>query len=310
MKFEEGRKFYTIAADGSAYKFADEVPANFQADVLPAGVYTYHRTMFYNYVVKSSIESEEIVPFVGKVYEEFRQRLMRIFDPKFQKLVKDNGEKLKSSFILYGPKGSGKSVMAKSVIDEMIDKHDVIVIKNDAISSIKEAVSAIRQREPNRFIVWFVDECEDTFEYENEVADFLDGGNSTDNFMFLGITNKPSEFSNKFFGRPSRIKEWFFMDAPPKEMQIKLMARKLPNHIKPFAEDFVEWIIDIMSNTDKELTLNVDILKHVCTDTVYELELMDKQLSEVKQEDIINTLTKYLILNNQEVNTDFDDSEY
>lgn len=143
---------------------------------------------------------------------------------------KDNYKKLgllqSRGLILYGPPGSGKSLALQQVGEAMAAKGDIMLFANSP-SQIANALTSIRQIEPERKIVVAFEEADELASYdERTLLRLMDGDMKVNNVLYLATTNYIDRLSPRL-QRPGRFDKRVFVGPPKLEHRVQYLKAKL-----------------------------------------------------------------------------------
>lgn len=142
-----------------------------------------------------------------------------------------------------GISGSGKTVLAKRIAMECVDKGKmpVIIITSETVGDLPLVLSIIKQP-----CVFFLDEFEKMFEKardQNFLLTILDGINQY-NHLFLMTCNESDNINGYMLRRPSRIRYHFKFDRVPTAIVDEIINR---NYV-PAVDSFVDTLRIICDN--------------------------------------------------------------
>lgn len=256
---------YIKSKDGKSFKPFDPEDTSNHVERLPAGLYDLKisQGMFTTTIYFEANEDKEsyIEPLANKTYVEIKDEVDNSCNPKIAELYKDMQYINKKGVVVYGPPGTGKTVLVKLIAKAMCEKYDAIAIQIDPNNSlhaniIGPVLKSLREVEKDRTIIVIHDECEVLFRnYESSFVTLLDGKDSINNFVYIGITNFIEKIGTKFKDRPSRIKLWKEIDVVPTEVCKALLEAKIPEKYKSMID-----IAELAYNCE-ELKLTIDQIK-------------------------------------------------
>lgn len=250
---------------------------------LPNSIYELDWDLFSNCSLKE-LQKEFTLP--SKIYETDKEK-------NFKKRVIHSYKSINKNLgvLLIGKKGTGKSVCAKSLCNEL--GIPVILIKKSIPKKV-DFMSFLEKYEGE--YVLFIDEFEKIFldytEEENytqeDLLSFFDGVSTNKKRMILLTSN--SQINDHFINRPSRVK--FLRNYSGIDLELGSLIIKETLEIKEFSEDLI-------SNINSEIC-TIDIL----TSIIEEINIHKIPYSEFKEDfnfkDDVNLAYDYFTFNEEE----------
>ena len=173
---------------GNQYK-PDEKSS--QIDILPSGIYTIqNHPMLGLYLTKTGEDFE----FNHKIYGIEKDFINRV--TKSYSVITDN-----MGVLLNGVKGTGKSVTAKLICNELKNFLPIIIV-DKAYEGLPQFISKIQQE-----VIIFIDEFEKVYqEYSSEVLTIMDGVYKTGYKRLFLLTTNNLYINQNMLQRPGRIR--------------------------------------------------------------------------------------------------------
>lgn len=160
--------------------------------------------------------------------------------------------------ILSGPKGVGKSMFARILMNEAMNKNIPVLIVTEYVPGIADFLSSIKQE-----VAVLFDEFEKTFkankEYnpQDEMLPLFDGIDSGKK-LFVITCNETSKLSEYLMNRPGRFHYHFELKAPN--------AREIKEYMMDKLEKKDEEIVDTISKLGMMSNMTYDCLRAISFD--------------------------------------------
>jgi SpoVK/Ycf46/Vps4 family AAA+-type ATPase len=123
----------------------------------------------------------------------------------------------KLGLMFTGTPGSGKTMLAGQIAQKFVDKKQAIAIMTNTFweFDLPKLVDAVREQNPNSFVVVIMDEFEKCKEYklqDGELLSYLDGNTSRDNVLNLALVNSTSSMKDFLLKRQGRFEQVYNFD--------------------------------------------------------------------------------------------------
>lgn len=183
------------------------------------------------YMVKKELKLDELIVFDSDEYNEVFKSIQDFWASKEK--FKEYKFVYKRGILLYGVPGSGKSSLINMINQELITKHNgiIILISNpDDLDLYRRFIAEIvRQIEPHRPIVTVIEDIDGLCERGNEtlLINILDGIEQLDNVVYIATTNYPEKLSERILNRPNRFDRRVHVGFPSIKTRKKFIETKL-----------------------------------------------------------------------------------
>jgi hypothetical protein len=276
--------------------------------VIPAGLYSLEvtRSMFgLNKELKKITRYDDARRPKGGTFLNALNYFDKFFDEEYKEIRNKLGMVNKLNVIFNGKPGSGKTHMACVLAKEYVEKYNAIGLVVDNIDGVDfgSIIDEIRinEKDPNRLIVFVLDELEKNHSGDlksSRFLGFLDGPSSKENVICIATTNDISEFPTYLHpshrkGRFEKIWDFSFKNDIElvKESIISLHA----DLEKPENSELLSNIIESAIDQDIE---TIDSLRFLVLEKVYEykktgsLQAIEPKeevvkLSEAKEKEVV-----------------------
>lgn len=144
------------------------------------------------------------------------------------KIFQDYGFLHRRGYLLYGPAGSGKTVLVHQVIKRIVDLEGIVFMCEDP-ETFSMGLNVVRQIEPERQIVCVFEDIDAIIDEngEDSLLSLLDGENQIDKVLNLATTNYPEDLDKRIIARPRRFDRVIKIDMPEEEVRRFYFSRKL-----------------------------------------------------------------------------------
>ncbi len=237
---------YQVSKDKKSYRALPIEDDSDKISKLPPGLYKMKciETFFGLKISLEVFENTEkyIEPLGNEKYNRIKREISKTFTPEINDLYSSMGYLNKKGVLITGKPGTGKTVLGYLIADSLATKSNVVSIiieptDINSLNTISDYIKVLRESDKDLKILVILDECEYLFHnYENRIVQLLDGYDSLNNFVFLGITNYPEKISPKFKNRPSRIALSEEIDFVPFQVAKSILENKIPEKYKQYID--------------------------------------------------------------------------
>lgn len=257
-------------------KKSDEYFATFEtAKTLRPGFYEIFKEQGIIYFKLKELQTDDLIKFPDSQMNEILNEIS-IFWEKVN-TFKEYGFLHRRGYMFYGEAGSGKTCLAKLIINNLINHDGVVVNCNYNPNTINEALSNFRQVEPNRRIICLFEDL-DAIIYnhgEETVLSLLDGENQINHVLNIATTNYPEKLDRRLISRPRRFDRIIKVDMPTTNMRSLFFKEKLKINgaeLTKFVDGTNSFTFAAMSELvisikcfDKSFEESIDIIKELLT---------------------------------------------
>lgn len=214
----------------------DFLPGRATARKLPAGMYTLEQTLSGPKFCKRQVNVDGILEFPNSVSDEILREIGVFWERK--KRFHDYGFLHRRGYLLYGPQGSGKSILVQQVVKKVIERDQIVILCNVDPELLDNGLRVLRDIEPDRHIVCIF---EDIDAYINEHGEdkllaFLDGESQLDDVLNIATTNYPERLDKRLISRPRRFDRLVYIGFPDKETREFYLKEKLKINVEKAKE--------------------------------------------------------------------------
>lgn len=256
---------------------------------LPANQYIMRRGFFGVSFIVDKANDEKVFRLENEVTRKLQRELDMFFDKEHRARLSEKKILNKRGIILYGPPGTGKTSMARYFVQQLIEKHDALVFGQTDPDDVNQVINLVRSTDPDRPIVVIWDEFDQTVrEYEHNLLRLLDGQNSANNLIFIGMLNDIAEVPERLFNRPSRFSLVLEVGLPDAETRENFLKLAYPEHQD--SEELLELVriteglsLDHVKEAGLKLWVHQDTAESI-RDYFHDLLKLSKQVNEAESE--------------------------
>jgi SpoVK/Ycf46/Vps4 family AAA+-type ATPase len=209
-------------------------------NTLPPGVYMVDmdRNTERIFFMRKDVKADESYRFSESVADDMLLEIDKFW--KNHELFKKTGFLHRRGYLLYGPQGTGKSIILQQVMLDVV-KRGGIVLLCGAPKIFDQALVTLRKTEPKRNIVCVFEDIDAIIDKfgEAELLAILDGANMVDRVLNLASTNYPEKLDRRIISRPRRFDQVIKVSPPNDKIREEYLIKKLPKkgiNIKKWVE--------------------------------------------------------------------------
>lgn len=196
---------------------------------LPSGTYvvTLDRSDSSIIFIKRDVKVDDIIKFKDSLANKIVGEIDTFW--KSEKKFKESGFLHRRGYLLYGPQGSGKSIIVNQVSSDVVEKGGLVFVCGNP-KFLNMALTTLRQAEPDRKVVCVFEDIDAIIKAygEDELLSVLDGANMVDKVLNIATTNYPELLDKRIVSRPRRFDRVIKILAPNKIIRRAFLKVKLP----------------------------------------------------------------------------------
>jgi SpoVK/Ycf46/Vps4 family AAA+-type ATPase len=221
-----------------------KIPTTRTNTILEAGIYKLSTTMQGEAVFsRHNLVTDKLLRFQDERQDLILAEVAAFWD--LRERFKALGLTHKRGMMLHGPQGSGKSCILKLVMNDIVERGDVVFIARRA-GDLRVCLDQFRKVEPERRAVVVLEDVDEMARYdEHTLLEMLDGDDQVDGVLFLGTTNYLHHMKPRFL-REGRFDRKLYVPFPPLAGRVAYLQQMIGLHEK---ED-PEVVQDIAEATD------------------------------------------------------------
>jgi len=183
--------------------------------MLPAGIYniSLDRNDDSSLYTRRELAVDDVIDLEDPVSEKNLKEAEDFWSK--EALFKKRGFLHRRGYLLYGPGGTGKSVIVKQMMRYVIEEGGLVFICDNP-TFFNKALTTIRQAEPERKVLCVFEDIESIIaKYGDEdLLSLLDGANMVNHVLNVATTNYPERLDRRIIARPRRFDRVIKIDNP------------------------------------------------------------------------------------------------
>jgi len=257
-------------------------PCSATEKTLPAGMYVPAIDS------EGALHLKKIPPITDKLVElhdsvgEKVIKNVRKFWEKRERYLK-RGILFKRGVLLWGPPGSGKTVIVQFLIRDLVEAGGVVLMAHSPVI-VNQALQTLRRIEPNRPLIVVLEDIDEIMEQysEHELLALLDGEHQVANVVNIATTNFPERLGARIINRPSRFDEVHKVGMPKDKAREQYLRHSLGDELDdilkqgllPSIEEVVTATKGLSIAHLRELVVATTCLEHEYNETLVRLKGM------------------------------------
>lgn len=244
---------------------------------LPPGLYKISMDNKGNfYFEKQPIKTDETIRFSESLADEILKEIENFW--RLRELYESNKFLHRRGYLLYGPQGSGKSIIVQQIIEGVIQNKGVAIWMDSYPDERLAAIQVLRIVELDRpILVIFEDIDAIITKYgDSGLLSFLDGEGQTDKILCLATTNYPEKLDKRIVARPRRFDRVIKIGTPSSTVRREYFRHKVKDLSEEQLEQWVTSTSGFSFAALADLIISVKCFKYSFDDAVEKLrKLLD-----------------------------------
>lgn len=150
----------------------------------------------------------------------------------------------KLGILFYGSPGTGKTILINYLISKHLEQDGIALIGDGDLTYWGKAISDFRDVEPNRKILFLIEDIDCYIEKNEKVLlNLLDGNHNTNNILFIATTNYPEKLDARLIDRPGRFHWVVELGCPDAERRYSFFMKELRENEFPITHKELEFLV-------------------------------------------------------------------
>ena len=238
-------------------------------EILPTGIYnvSLDRNDDRSIFIRRDMQMDEIMdlkePKIDKILDEVAGFWSK--ESAFKKM----GFLHRRGYLLYGPGGTGKSVVVKQLMHDVVSEGGLVLLCDNPVF-FNKALTTFRQAEPNRRVLCVFEDIEAIIikHGDDELLSLLDGANMVNHVLNVATTNYPELLDRRIISRPRRFDRVIKIDIPSDDVRRRFFKSQIKKITKKKLEDLVDLTEGLSLAALSEVTISVYCLGNTMKETV------------------------------------------
>lgn len=212
--------------------------------------------------------TDELLRFPDERYDLVIEELRKFWEsePKYKAL----GFTHTRGLGLYGPPGSGKTMLLNLVIEAIIKSGDVVFTTRSPYE-LGACLKQFREVEPDRQVAVRLEDFDGMMYDEDRLLNLLDGDSKVNRVLYLATTNHKDRLSERI-QRPGRFDRWVEIGHPPAAGRKAYLNGKIGHLVEDdVVAGFVEQTDGLSFGALRELLVSVYCLDNDAATTIKRL---------------------------------------
>lgn len=233
-EFYSGSQMWAVSG-GDSY-----IPCATTEKTLPPGQYIIGYSQEKGiYFIRKEVILDKLMVLPDSKAEEVLASIAHFWSKESK--FREHGFLWKRGIMLYGPPGSGKTVLCQQLSEQIVNSGGISVYLSDPRITA-EGLRVLRLIEPKRPIVVMIEDIDSIVEKggESHLLHLLDGELQIDNVVFVATTNYPERMDKRLVNRPSRFDEIIKIGMPNGAARGVYITAKVPR--LDGTEELKKWV--------------------------------------------------------------------
>ncbi len=248
---------------------------------LPSSLYKITRDNKGSYYFeKQPIKTDEFIRFSDSIADEILLEIEHFW--KLKDIFIKNKFLHRRGYLLYGPQGSGKSIIVQQIIDGIIKMGGIAIWADSHPGLTTEGIQVLRRVESERPAVIVFEDIDAIIKRygESEILSYLDGEGQTDKILNLATTNYPERLDKRIVARPRRFDRVIKIDTPGSLIRREYFKYKVKDLTESQLEQWVTSTSGFSFAALADLIISVKCFNYSFEDAIEKLrKLLDSKPS-------------------------------
>jgi SpoVK/Ycf46/Vps4 family AAA+-type ATPase len=205
---------------------------------LPPGIYQAFKTNEGKVIFEPmSAMTDGLIELPKHVSESVISELNKFWANETRDKFNKFGLVYKRGILLYGPPGSGKTVIVSKIMEKVVAEGGIVFF-GVAPELLYESVNVIKEIQGDVKVLAVYEEFDSKIARDSSFLSLLDGELQIDNVVYLATTNHLEKIPNRIKNRPSRFASVIEVGMPDADTRLAFLKGKLGNE----TIDFDLWV--------------------------------------------------------------------
>lgn len=176
---------------------------------------------------KNELNTDELVEIEDSISNQVVNEVEKFW--RIKDKFKTYGFLHRRGYLLYGPQGSGKTMLVNQIVSKLVKEGGIAVMCDTHPINILSGLQYFRMVEPDRNIICIFEDIDSIIDIygESAILSILDGESKIDNVLNIATTNYPEKLEKRVIARPRRFDRIIKVDFPGDNIRRVYLKDKL-----------------------------------------------------------------------------------